>query len=355
MSEYKFKTLPTVTPNARWHSACSLKLTSKFQEWLRPNLECAKQIVKDNKWNLNTLKMRLCFWIECGIYGDYETAEFDNLVEIYKTSQSLPRGATLEKFNVDYGPFWGPIRWQEYCDRQSYTNTFEYKAATYNMSESEFEEYNQSRAVTKKNLIKRHGKEEGERKWQEYCDRQAYTKSLQYQIDLHGEEEGRKKFAEISAKKTHTLENFINRYGTKEGYDKWVTFWTKRRAPESDMEREFIDKVECIFTGYENEYSSRHAFFEHENGVYLVDFYNSEFKLVVEFNGNYWHANPKIYNAADKIRNMTAAEIWKREEERLIFLNDHDKIDNIIVVWEGEEETGLQEIRKYVEEFRKRR
>lgn len=355
MSEYKFKTLPTVTPDARWHNACSLYLTPIFKEWMRPNHERVKQIAKDNGWSISTFKMRLCFWLECGIYGDYETAKIEDLIEKYKLSQSLPRGATLEKFNVDYGPIWGPVRWQEYCDRQAYTNSFEYKAATYNMSESEYEEYNKSRAVTKENLVSRHGKEEGERKWNEYCERQSYTKSLQYQIDLYGEEEGRKKFAEINAKKTHTLENFINRYGEKEGYDKWVAHWTRRRPPESDMEREFIDAVEGLFTGYENEYSTRHSFFEYENGVYLVDFYNSEFKLVVEFNGNYWHANPKIYSAADKIRNMTAEEVWKREEERLYFLNNHDKIDKIIVVWEGEEEKGLQEIREYVEEFRKRR
>nr|DAQ14815.1 MAG TPA: DNA mismatch endonuclease [Caudoviricetes sp.] len=355
LSEYKFKTLPTVTPGARWHSACLVYLTPKFQEWLKPNLERVKQTVKENKWDINTLKMRFCFWLECSIYSDYETADFDNLIELYRTSQSLPRGATLEKFTVDYGPIWGPIRWREYCDRQAYTNTFEYKAKTYNMNESEYEHYNKSRASTKKNFISRHGKVEGERLWEEYKERQSYTKSLQYQIDLHGEEEGRKKFAEINAKKKPTLENFINRYGEEEGLKKWQSYWAKRKSPTSDMEREFIDRVEALFTLYENMNSYRHAFFDYENGVYLVDFYNSEFKLVVEFNGNYWHANPKIYSATDKIRKLTAAEIWAREDKRLNFLQNHDKIDKIIVVWEGEEEQGLQEIREYVEKFRKRR
>lgn len=355
MSEYKFKTLPTVTPNARWHNACTLYQTPKFKEWLAPNHERVKQIAKDHGWSINTLKMRLCFWLECGIYGDYETAMFDDLIERYKKSQSFSRSATLEKFTVDYGPIWGPIRWQEYRDRQAYTNSFEYKAKTYNMSESEYEEYNQSRAVTKKNLVKRHGKEEGERRWEEYRKQQSYTKSLQYQIDLHGEEEGRKKFAEINAKKKNTLENFINRHGEQGGYEKWCEYWVKIGSPKSDMEREFIDRVEDMLTFYENIYSTRHAFFEHDNGVYVVDFYNEEFKLVVEFNGNYWHANPRIYSATDKIRNLTAREIWKREEDRLNFLNNHAIIDKVIVVWEGEEEQGLQEIREYVEEFRKRR
>ena len=355
MSDYKFKTLPTASPDGRWHSACLMHLTPKFQEWLKPNYERTKQIVKDQGWNINTFKMRLCFWLECSIYGDFETAKFDELVELYKQSQSLPRGATLEKFNIDYGPIWGSVRWQEYCDRQAYTNTFEYKSKTYNMNESEFKEYNKSRSCTEVNFIERHGEVEGKRLWEEYKERQSYTKSLQYQIDLHGEIEGRKKFAEINAKKKHTLENFVNRYGEEEGLRRWQQYWSKRKIPASDKEQEFIDEVEGLLTVYENESSQRHAFFDYGDGVFIVDFYNDEFKLVVEFNGDYWHANPTIYDATDKIMGLTAREVWDREEKRLNFLRNHDKIDKVIVVWESDTEKGLREIREYVEEFRKRR
>lgn len=356
MSEYKFKTLPTFTPNARWQSACLVYITPKFQEWLKPNLERAKQIVKENKWNINTLKMRLCFWLECSIYGDYETAEFDDLIERYKISQSLPRGATLEKFTVDYGPIWGPVRWQEYCDRQAYTNTLEYKANTYNMSESEFKNYNKSRASTKRNFIKRHGKFEGERLWNEYKDRQSYTKSLQYQIDLHGEEEGRKKFAEINAKKVNDINSFINRYGFEEGVRKFKEY-TQRGRGISYAEQKFITRMREMLTLYEDQESHIQYVFMHECGAYAVDYYNKEMKLVVEYNGDYWHMNPKIFKADDIIKQsgVTAKEIWARENERLNFLRNHDKIDKVIVVWESEEEQGLQEIRDYVEEFRKRR
>lgn len=224
------------------------------------------------------------------------------------------------------------------------------------MSESEFKKYNKSRASTKRNFIKRHGKVEGERLWNEYKERQSYTKSLQYQIDLHGEEEGRKKFAEINAKKVNDINSFINRYGFEEGVRKFKEY-TQRGRGISYAEQKFITHMREMLTLYEDQESHSQYVFMHECGAYAVDYYNKEMKLVVEYNGDYWHMNPKIFKADDFIKQsgVTAKEIWAKDEERLNFLRNHNKIDKVIVVWESEEEQGLQEIREYVEEFRKRR
>lgn len=346
--EYKFKTLPTVTPNARWHSACLLYQTPKFQEWLKPNLERAKQIVKENKWNLNTLKMRFCFWLECSIHSDYESADFDNLIELYRISQSLPRGATLEKFTVDYGPIWGPVRWQEYCDRQSYTNTLEYKAKTYNMSESEFKKYNKSRASTEKNFIKRHGEVEGKRLWEEYKERQSYTKSLQYQIDLHGEEEGRKKFAEISAKKVNSLENFIQRHGEERGTELFIEY-QKRTTCYSEVAATFFSIVDRRLRDMDVEVECRYLpktyeYFIHADRVFFYDFVIPELKICVEFNGDIFHANPELYKPEDRpnpySRHLTAQDIWNFDKMK----NDHIISDgfDLEIVWEKDYNKNLE-------------
>lgn len=57
-------------------------------------------------------------------------------------------------------------------------------------------------------------------------------------------------------------------------------------------------------------------------------------KVIVEFYGNYWHANPKKYKATDIVHhNKTAKEIWKYDKERMEIL---EKSYRVIIVWQDE-------------------
>ncbi len=63
----------------------------------------------------------------------------------------------------------------------------------------------------------------------------------------------------------------------------------------------------------------------------LVDFY----KVVVEFYGDFWHANPKMYFADEIVRdNITAKEIWEKDKNRICELigGGYD----VVVVWESD-------------------
>ncbi len=57
-------------------------------------------------------------------------------------------------------------------------------------------------------------------------------------------------------------------------------------------------------------------------------------KLVVEYNGDYWHCNPLSYDASffHPKKKMTAAEVWKADEERMEALRKAGY--RTIVVWE---------------------
>ena len=64
------------------------------------------------------------------------------------------------------------------------------------------------------------------------------------------------------------------------------------------------------------------------------DVFIKEKNLIVEFNGDYWHLNPTIYdkNHYDKSRNVYSYEIWNRDEEKI---NNAKKFGyNVLVVWE---------------------
>jgi G:T-mismatch repair DNA endonuclease (very short patch repair protein) len=59
---------------------------------------------------------------------------------------------------------------------------------------------------------------------------------------------------------------------------------------------------------------------------------------IIEFNGDRWHANPEKYGPEDRPRpykehNLTAKEIWDKDEERMQKLRE-DGYD-ILVVWES--------------------
>lgn len=49
-----------------------------------------------------------------------------------------------------------------------------------------------------------------------------------------------------------------------------------------------------------------------------LDIYLPELKLGFEFDGTYWHADPRFYNADDIIehKNITAKEIWERDKQK---------------------------------------
>lgn len=50
---------------------------------------------------------------------------------------------------------------------------------------------------------------------------------------------------------------------------------------------------------------------------YLFDFCYKDSKLI-EFNGDYWHVNPKIYNENSfiKAKNKNAKQIWEYDKQK---------------------------------------
>ena len=109
---------------------------------------------------------------------------------------------TLESTIAKYGEEEGRRRWDEYRKKQAETNSYEYKKSKYGWTKERFDEYNKSRACTKENMIKRWGKVEGSKKWQEYCMRQAYAGTAkEYFIEKYGEVEGIKRYEEVCEQK----------------------------------------------------------------------------------------------------------------------------------------------------------
>jgi hypothetical protein len=239
-----------------------------------------------------------------------------------------------------YGYEEGTRRWNEYCQLQSETNTFEYKSKVHGMTEEEFEEYNKSRACTLDNMIQRHGEIEGLEKWEDYCERQRYTTTVEYFIEKFGETDGPVKWKEFCVARgmSCNVEFIMQKYNL-----------TREEAEErladrcsglyvSENEKLFVDKF--IKLGGDIKYSYNTKQFciwnEYTQTPMFYDMTCSRRKKIIEYNGDYWHANPNIYpnNYIVKKCNKSANEIQDRDA-----LKKQSAVDRgfeVRVVWESE-------------------
>jgi hypothetical protein len=258
--------------------------------------------------------------------------------EVRKTT-----AVTLENLVKKYGPEEGMIRWESYKNKQAYSNSFEYKNKTHGWSEKEYKSFNKSRAVTKINLVKKHGKEIGTQIWENYVNRQKHAGcSLDYFKEKYGEIEGNIKYKELNEKKRLTLGNFQIKYGIEEGEKKYKEYLYKVAKRES-----FSEMSQILFLQIEDMHSSKIYYGIKKTGEFCIydktnkkarffDYVDTERKKCIEFNGNVYHANPKMYTENDRPnffrKDLTSKDIWEEDNKKneLIVSRGYD----LLIVWE---------------------
>lgn len=251
-------------------------------------------------------------------------------------------GFTLESSIAKYGEELGKIKWQNYCQAQSVTNTFEYKAAKYNMSKQEFDMFNKSRAATLENFIQRHGNEEGIRKWHEYCERQKFTTTLDYFIEKFGKTDGETKWNEfcVARGNSNNIEFIKRKYNIS--HSDAEDLLASRRAPQigyvSILEQKFVNQVSTLIPDISHSYVNKQFCIWNTflNVPMFYDITSVTRKKIIEFNGDYWHANPAKYSSNFLIKqsNLTALEVWERDnlKKKSAELRGY----TVYTVWESE-------------------
>ena len=237
--------------------------------------------------------------------------------------QRKKHGITLEKMIFLHGKERGEQAWHNYCEKQKKTNYFEYKNEKFGWDLNHFNQFNKSRAVTKENLISKYGEELGIEKWNAYVDKQKYTKSLQYLIDKFGKNKGTSKYLEINKSKALTLENYTLKYGSEIGLEKFKQMVLKKDTHFSKVSQSFFSELDAniahlsLTTYYHTKNKEFGKLLTSINKYCKLDFYIKEINLTIEYNGDYWHANPKFYKSSDILyNNQTASDIWKVDAAR---------------------------------------
>lgn len=236
------------------------------------------------------------------------TVEYQNMfpgAEIIPAELMAMYSQTEEKYLEKYGPVRGAELWKSYCDKQAETNTFEYKQLHYGWTREQFDEYNKSRATTLVNMIRRHGEENGTRMFEEYCEKQRYSTTLDYFIEEYGVEEG-----------TMIYNNFVEARSAFGG--------------QSMAEVECYGVMKALIPDLVLSVTIVGA------KVGAFDFGCHTKKKLFEFNGDFWHANPKKYGAdeVNSISKKTSFQIWEhdaRKKEKAI-----SQGYDVYVIWEND-------------------
>lgn len=299
--------------------------------------------------------------VKIGIIHSPKTwEEYYNLVSHHK---NLGSGVSLNKMIFTYGEFEGREKFKSYCEKQAYTNSFEYKNKKYGMTLGEFNDYNKSRAVTLENLIDKYGEILGKHKFKSYCDRQAYTNSEEYL--------GTEKFREVNRKKSHTLEVYVEKYGEELGNQKFFDYCektiSKSKRLYSNISQTCFEAISKFLT--ENEIENSHYatkngeyFLYTENRIMFYDFVCKPLKFCIEYHGDHYHGNPKLYRPDDYLRargvtNIKAKEKWKLDETKIKLLKDLKGYDTIIIWdldWRYNKELVIERIQNHILELRKK-
>lgn len=260
--------------------------------------------------------------------------------------QISKRGVTRNKLLVTYGLDEGFTRWNEYRRLQAITNTFEYKAEKYGITEIEFKDFNTSRAITADNMIKKYGVIEGMIKFNSYCKKQSYAGNKEeYFVEKLGEIAGKERYLELNKRKALNLQNFILKYGEELGNQKWQNYIQFSYSHYSISSQELFNSLHNRLVNFTNIDKIYYATKDKEfgkmtpTGYVKYDFVDTYRKIVIEFNGDYWHANPTKYHPDDKLDHkggniVLAKDVWKKDEEKFNLMKNEGY--NVIVVWESD-------------------
>ena len=207
--------------------------------------------------------------------------------------------------------------------------------------------------------------EEKEKQIREYlqCDRDdRNTCQVKYWIKKgYSEEEAKQKVSERQS--TFTLEKCIAKYGEEEGKRRYVERqknWSAKLEEQyrqglfskipysqnssiySKFEKNIVDSIiESLDIDINDVYCYKTSQFrlENTNEDCKNKIFSYDFKFgnkIIEFNGDFWHMNPDIYDSdyCNPYTNLSAEEKWNFDEIKLECAT-HNGYD-ILTIWESE-------------------
>ena len=207
-------------------------------------------------------------------------------------------------------------------------------------------------------MIEKYGEEIGIMKWDQYREKQRYTNGVEYFIDKYGTAEGPLKWEELNKEKAKatSIPHIAEKYNVT--FDEATAILSSRMSRNfvSEGEKIFIEQLERLITGISYTYKNGQfcIWNNYTHSPMFYDIVGVSNQKIIEYNGDYWHMNPAIYNESVimKQTGKTAAEI--RERDRLKRISAEERGFSLYVVWEREYQSNpdavLNDVKKWWEQ-----
>ena len=177
-----------------------------------------------------------------------------------------------------------------------------------------------------------------------YKARSNNASTLEYYQERKYENAEKSRSDFIKQHNSNTLENFKEKYGNELGEEKYFK-WKSDSAENNKFKGYSIISQKLFWSLYKilrEEYE--HIYFKKLNKeynlrsdkkLYCYDFAVFDNKKIIEFNGDYWHANPDKYQSEDIVyESVSAKDIWIKDEIKNGFAES--KGFDVMVIWENE-------------------
>lgn len=285
----------------------------------------------------------------------------------------------IENFKIRYGNKWED-KWKVYTSKDSSSYNWALKKANGDteIANKIFTEKNNKTKITLDLLVEKYGEKEGKDKWFK-INKSKDNSSLNYFIRKFGNEsEGINKYVEHNkTKDSSSLMFFEKKYG-EQGFDKYnqkrilsdnksMDFFLSKYGNYKLAKEEYINtqkkikvkvlsasksslvyfkplydflivsenvKRDNIFLGVEG---SQEYFIKTEDDIFFYDFVLLDKKIIIEYNGKFWHPNWEYYSieeCVDKFKNKKIDNIKmiNRDKEKIKVAKDNGF--KVLILWE---------------------
>lgn len=173
--------------------------------------------------------------------------------------------------------------------------------------------------------------------------------TLEFFVNKYGETDGRMMYKERldNQKYYGSLEYAKLKHGDELGEEVWSRKFNSRKYYSQIAEEMFnsiYSKISHLpFNVYFKPHSNEFLKINHKCNFY--DFTIPAINYVIEFNGNYWHADPEIYESDyvdSRWNGLTAAEIWENDRMKCEFIKSFGF--DLDVIWEEDYVNSKEQI-----------
>ena len=209
-------------------------------------------------------------------------------------------------------------------------------------------EQRQARSPFSENFINYESPEDARQFQLEHCTKGRYNTKLSYWIEEgYSPEEAAEMLKERQA--TFTLNKCIAKYGEEKGHR---VFKERQKRWKASLQQNFIEHgdgrspssqfansiIQAICSRLQIQVPTKEKYIrDGSTGMaYSYDFTLKQKRKIIEFNGDYWHCNPAIYEAEyfNKSKKKTAQEIWDYDQVKIELAEQ--KGYQVLTIWESD-------------------